>query len=157
MKLVSSQTKINVSFGTKGIVWPEQYLSFQTIIIIIYFVRGERDCTISILRYLYSYHKTYETIYFVFHFIITQDKKIAVSMLTKCELVNFEFFPTFLICGPHQRRFFPFVFIQSGSGPRPHRLQASTGTPAIAYEANAVSLDLKAVIYTSLANYLSQS
>ena len=36
---LSSQTKINVSFGTKGIVWPDQYLSFQTIIIIRYFVQ----------------------------------------------------------------------------------------------------------------------
>jgi hypothetical protein len=29
MKPLSSQTKINVSFGTKGVVSPEQYLSFK--------------------------------------------------------------------------------------------------------------------------------
>jgi hypothetical protein len=48
---LSSQTKINVSFGTKGTVWPDQYLSFQTILIITrYFVRDERDSMISIFR-----------------------------------------------------------------------------------------------------------
>jgi hypothetical protein len=48
---LSSQTKINVSFGTKGIVWPDQYLSCQTILIITrYFVRDERDSMISIFR-----------------------------------------------------------------------------------------------------------
>ena len=51
VELLSSQTKINVSFGTKGIVWPDQYLSFQTIIIVIrYFVQDERDSPISIFR-----------------------------------------------------------------------------------------------------------
>jgi hypothetical protein len=48
---LSSQTKINVSFGTKGIVWPYQYLSFQMKIkIIIYFVRDKRHCTIANAR-----------------------------------------------------------------------------------------------------------
>jgi hypothetical protein len=48
---LSSQTKINVSFGTKGIVWPDQYLSFQTkIVTIIYFIRDEGDCTIANVR-----------------------------------------------------------------------------------------------------------
>jgi hypothetical protein len=48
---LSSHTKINVSFGTIGIVWPDQYLSFQTITIIIrYFVWDERDSTVSIFR-----------------------------------------------------------------------------------------------------------
>jgi hypothetical protein len=32
----------------------------------------------DIIPFSYSYRKTYEIIYFVFHFIITQDKKIAV-------------------------------------------------------------------------------
>jgi hypothetical protein len=39
-----SQTKINVSFGIKGIVWPDQCLLFQTILIITrYFIQDERD------------------------------------------------------------------------------------------------------------------
>jgi hypothetical protein len=51
LELLSSQGKINVLFGTIGIVWPDQYLSFQTITIIIrYFVWDERDSTVSIFR-----------------------------------------------------------------------------------------------------------
>jgi hypothetical protein len=43
-----SQTKINVLFGTRDIVWLDQYLLFQTKIeIIIYFIQDERDCTIA--------------------------------------------------------------------------------------------------------------
>jgi hypothetical protein len=52
MEPLSSQTKINVSFGTKGIVWPDQYLLFQTKIVTVtlYFVRDQRDCTIANVR-----------------------------------------------------------------------------------------------------------
>jgi hypothetical protein len=82
-KIISSRTKYLLSFRMKCIDQAKQYISFQTRIIMVKcFVRDERGSTISNISFSYDItysifgtRKFYETIYFVFHFVITQHIK----------------------------------------------------------------------------------